>query len=142
MARTLHRPPVGGETPDDLDFLEGIDLHGVHQRERDRTSAMTKALLFVGALAVLAVLGALLATVLFRGAEPGADTYPDSGHRPMTYDLETPTDARDSWAAAALADHDAVLRVTHDSRIEQSIAAWRTELADVHDSRIDLLLAG
>lgn len=176
MVRTLHRPPVGGETPDDLDFLEGIDLHGAHQRERRNRKAMTGVLV---ALALLAVLGAIVTTVLLSGTQPSTDTYPDSGHRPMTYELDQPTAAHDSWAAPAtaayhaeldllhdsghrplptgtttevslardswlppaLAEHDAQLRNTPDSTIEQAIEAWTADLADVHDSRIDLLLA-
>jgi hypothetical protein len=137
MVRTLHRPPVGGETPDDLDFLEGVDLHGVHRRER-RNQAMTGALV---ALALLAVLGAIVTTVLLTGTEPSTDTYPDSGHRPMTYDVEIPPAAHDSWATPATAAYLAELDALYDSGHRPLPSGTTTEASLARDSWVPAALA-
>jgi hypothetical protein len=131
MVRTLRHPPVGGETPDDLDFLEGIDLHGVHQRERRSHKMMTGVLV---ALALLAVLGAIVATVLLTGTEPTTDEYPDSGHRPIISQPQQPTAAHDSWAAPAIAAYQARLLNTHDSWATPATTAYFAELDALYDS--------
>jgi hypothetical protein len=62
MAGTLKRPPVGAETPHDLDFLEGIDLGKAHRRP-PRIGAGW----IIAVLAILAVVAAVVVALLVTG---------------------------------------------------------------------------
>jgi hypothetical protein len=121
MVRTLHRPPTGGETPHEFDFLEGIELDQVHHRpERTRT---LRTWIYTG-LALLAVVGIVVTTVLLAGRETTVD--PDAYH--------------DSGVAQAVAVHEMELASTYDSLIAQAVATHDAELAATHDALISMIL--
>jgi hypothetical protein len=91
MRNTIHRPP-GGETPHDLDFLEGIDLEKQHRRRAGRRTAW-----IVVGVAVLAVLGAVVIALLVGGeaaaperALPTLDEREIVAARPRETDLIIP----------------------------------------------------
>jgi hypothetical protein len=78
MAGTLHRPPAEGATPQEHDFLHGIDLDREHRRPRRIDPRW-----LVAAIAVLAILAALVIAVLVTGESTSPDALYDSGHRPI-----------------------------------------------------------
>jgi hypothetical protein len=117
MVRTLHRPPAGGETPHEFDFLEGIDLGQVHRRPERTGTRRTWVYL---ALVLMAGIGIIVATVLLAGRETPVE--PDAYH--------------DSGVAQAIAAHDAEIAGTHDATIAQALAAHEAELASAYDSLI------
>lgn len=146
MARTLHRPPAG-ETPHEVDFLEGIDLEGEHRRPRIR---MTRSLLLIGA-GLLVVLAAIIVAIVVSGDGTTTLEYPDSGHRPVTYDVAATSAAHDSWARPAIAAYHAELDamydsghrplstivtepVVHDGWMESAIEAYHAQLDAMYDS--------
>jgi hypothetical protein len=129
MARTLHRPPAG-ETPHELDFLEGIDLEGEHRRPRALT---TRSVILVGG-GLLILLAAIVATIVLTGDGTTTREYVDSGHRPVSYDVEATSLARDSWTQDAVARHEAELAAVHDARIDQLVTARVASLDAMYDS--------
>jgi hypothetical protein len=57
-----------------------------------------------------------------------------SGHRPVTYDVEAISLARDSWTQDATVRHDAELAEVHDARLEQ-LATARVAALDADERR-------
>jgi hypothetical protein len=91
MRNTVQRPPAGGETPHELDFLEGIDLEQQHRRARTRNTWV------VVAVVALAVLGAVVIALLVGGegaapeqALPTLDEREIVAARPRETDLIIP----------------------------------------------------
>jgi hypothetical protein len=62
MRTTLHRPKHGDATPNDLDFLAGIDLAAAHRRPR-----LDKRVIVYAAIAAFLLLAAIAVTVLVTG---------------------------------------------------------------------------
>jgi hypothetical protein len=146
MARTLHRPPAG-ETPHELDFLKGIDLEGEHRRPRVR---ITRSWLLIGA-GLLVLLAAIIVTIVLTGDGTTTGEYVDSGHRPVTYDVEATSPAHDSWMEPAIAAYhvqldamydsghrplrtDVAAPVVHDGWMGPAIEAYRAQLDALYDS--------